>query len=239
MKPDRHGAVRRRHAVPATCSTLEGDALTAYRRAVQFVFQDPFSSPQSAHDGLRDPDRAAADPRYRHVATNALRAGKATLDMVGLDRRFVAALSAFVLRRAAPAHRHRAGARARAAVLLCDEPVSALDVSVQAQVLNLLKDLQNGARAVLPVRVAQPRGRRLHRRHDRRDVPRLHRRAGAAGDACSATRCTPTRRRFWPRCPTPISTGRSISTSCGRTASPIRRDGPSPFRLEPGRARPR
>ncbi|MCO6187648.1 ABC transporter ATP-binding protein [Rhizobium sp. L1K21] len=121
--------------------TAKGEALKTYRRCAQFVFQDPFGSltPRATILNL------LMEPLEIHGIGTAQSRRKMAGDlvrMVGLDET--------VLNRYP--HSFSGGQRQRISIarslalapelLICDEPVSALDVSVQAQILNLLNALR-------------------------------------------------------------------------------------------------
>ena len=122
--------------------TLQGEALRQARRRVQIVFQDPFAS---------------LNPRLRvaEVLEEGLVALCPELDAAARRQRIESMAERVGLRREALLrfpHEFSGGQRQRIAIaralavqpalVVCDEPTSALDVSVQAQILNLMRELQ-------------------------------------------------------------------------------------------------
>ncbi len=124
-------------------TALKGERqLNPFRRQIQMIFQDPFSS---LNPRMRVLDIVAEPIRFHKLAANEAETRQIVadlLDVVGLGDR---AAERFP-------HEFSGGQRQRICIaralatrprfLICDEPTSALDVSIQAQILNLLKDLQ-------------------------------------------------------------------------------------------------
>lgn len=121
---------------------LSGTALLGFRRNVQMVFQDPYASLSPRRTILQ----SLLEPLEVHQIGNdrkeRIARAEATLDAVGLDR---TSLSRYP-------HEFSGGQRQRIGIaraiiadpklVILDEPVSALDISVRAQVINLLADIQ-------------------------------------------------------------------------------------------------
>jgi oligopeptide/dipeptide ABC transporter ATP-binding protein len=126
----------------ADITALDGGDLMRTRRKVQMVFQDPFSALDSRWtvrrivgeplviqgEGAKAEIRARVDDMLQRVGLNPSRYGdRYPREMSGGECQRVAIARALIL---------------RPTVVICDEPVTALDVSIQAQILNLLADLR-------------------------------------------------------------------------------------------------
>jgi peptide/nickel transport system ATP-binding protein len=115
--------------------------MVSYRKQIQMIFQDPFSS---LNPRMRVDEIVAEPARHHGILTGAALKSRVSelLDRVGLGAE--AGLKY--------PHEFSGGQRQRISIaralatqprfLICDEPTSALDVSIQAQILNILKDLQ-------------------------------------------------------------------------------------------------
>ena len=149
--------------------------LRAFRRDAQIIFQDPYAS----LNPRMTVSQILTEPLALHDLVPAARRRERVeelLRLVGLEPRFA---------RRYP-HEFSGGQRQRIAIaralavepklVICDEPVSALDVSIRSQILNLLRDLQD--RLGLAYIFVSPRscGREAHRRPRRGDESRRDRR---------------------------------------------------------------
>ena len=121
---------------------LNKKELQNYRRDVQMIFQDPFSSldpRQTVQDIIKEPMKLLGTRRESDLKDRT----SGLMKTAGIEKR---------LRMCYP-HELDGGRRQRVRIaralalnpkfIVCDEPVSALDVSIQAQILNLLMDLQD------------------------------------------------------------------------------------------------
>jgi peptide/nickel transport system ATP-binding protein len=121
---------------------LRGNALMPLRRKAQIIFQDPYNALNPRHtvgtiisapfniQGVKPPGgvKAAVHDLMERVGLNPEHYNRYPNEFSGGQRQRIGIARAVAL---------------RPKIIVCDEPVSALDVSIQAQILNLLKDLQD------------------------------------------------------------------------------------------------
>ena len=112
------------------------------RRKMQMIFQDPYSSLNSR---MTVEDIISEPIRFHRSTLNSNETSKVVNDLISFVGMPIAALKKYPHEFSGGQRQRISIARALASrpeILICDEPTSALDVSVQANILNLLKDLQ-------------------------------------------------------------------------------------------------
>ena len=154
---------------------LDGEHLLPYRRRMQMIYQDPYASlnprmtageivgePMVVHSvGTPQERREKVASLFDRVGLRPEAAGRYPHEFSGGQRQRIGIARALAL---------------NPDLIVGDEPVSALDVSIQAQIINLLMDLQDEFGLSLSVRRARPRGGRAHQPPRGGDVSRPHRR---------------------------------------------------------------
>ena len=206
---------------------LAGAERRAFNRRVQMIFQDPYSSlnprmtvRQTLAEALARPPSAAAGGEIPDRIAELLALVRLPRDAL---ERYPHEFSG--------GQRQRIGIARALAVepecLIADELVSALDVSVQAQVINLLLELQERLQPDRPVRRARSAPGPPHLAPGRGHVSRRGSSSSAGPSACSGRRAIPTRRRCSARRPSSTRPG-------ARATAAVRGELPSPLAIPAG-----